>query len=501
MACKHRNPPPKIFELEKRASPLPASLAVLTIVKAMVGSGVLGFPYVFSKVRLAVAIPGSLLIAAVAAFGVLRLIECKVLIEAKGPRAEAKNALLVREGTTTVKPVAQDHPEIVTGTMPANSGPIDANFGLGMLATVGDHTFGFVGVLAAGVSIISSQVAVCTSYAAVVVATLSDEDLLGQWASEDVIRVGVCALLCLLCLFKEMRSLAWLSGVAMMIYMYLFVSLFYFGAVKVTNGDGPSPASLWFPVGWKDLGSFLGTALFAQEAIVICQYVYDDMQLESPKQYLPTLFVSVGSCAVLFAIVGTVGFASFGHDIKEVFYMNFPRGSISIVLAELVLSLVMSVSFALQMYPIVSFVESLLGLKANTAVVDSEVIGTVKKGSQNEYDAVGVPLVASETTTKEMSFFQCRDVLQRMVAGAASPLVRCAIVVVTCFFAEMVPNLPCITGYSGSFAMSLVSFILPPIFHHKLKGSQRNWSDNLGNMLLLVSGCIAVFCGCFATSC
>merc|ERR1712176_323391 len=68
--------------------------------------------------------------------------------------------------------------------------------------------------------------------------------------------------------------------------------------------------------------------------------------------------LSFGFCAVLCAFVGAYGYICYGPSVADVFYLSLPKDSVDMTIAEIVLSLVLLISFVLQMFPVTSFVSA-----------------------------------------------------------------------------------------------------------------------------------------------
>lgn len=447
----------------ERRPPLPRGLAVITVLKGMIGTGILGLPYVSSRVRLAVAGPGLLAAAVIGAFSVWRLLQCKAFL------AERRNAgFAQRSGSSE----AED---------------TDSTYGLGALAVVGRQAFGLAGVSVAAFGILASQLGFAVSYIDVIVETLSETSLLGSYLAAGSIRLLLCGMLACLCLLRRLSSLAWLSGAALLIYVYMLLALLYFGGSRMLAGESLPLEAAVLPVRWENFGSFLGTAIFAQEAIVISQYVYDEMQLDRPRDFLPVLLTSFGISGLLFTFVGVFGYICYGEDIKVVFYESFPKDSIAVRVGEVIMCIVLFFSYALQMYPVMSFLEAV-------------VLG-VTPASEGDVEFTELRSDYSGNESSEA------DAEAEAEADGAGPsflwvaLLRFATVAVTCMLACWVPNLACITGYSGSFAMSAIGFFMPPLCFARLKPGRLTSCETIGNVFLMSVGCAAVYFGIAATSC
>merc|ERR1719235_538848 len=84
------------------------------------------------------------------------------------------------------------------------------------------------------------------------------------------------------------------------------------------------------------------------------------MQLPRPQDFIPVL-VSSSCCSTLMSVfVGFFGALCYGGDIKNVFYLNFPKDGMDVKIAEVVLCIVLLITFALQLYPVNGFIQRVL---------------------------------------------------------------------------------------------------------------------------------------------
>lgn len=414
-------------------NPLSPCLAVITILKGMIGAGILALPFVFGKVGLLLAVPGYLVVTATCAFSIWQLIQCKLYLPVQ--KDASKNEC--------------EHDDL----------------GLGPLGLVGRLALGNFGLALAGFGILVSQFGICVAYIDVVVATLNQPDFLGWSCPRVVLRICIFFILCILCMLRSLASISKLSGAALFIYAYLFFALIRWGVQAMREGNAPDPTEQWQSVQWRAIGLWFGTAIFAQEAIVICQYVYDDMNLSKPREFLPVLIASFVICGILSVIIGGFGFMSFGSSTEDVFYLNFPKDSIDTKIAEIILCIVLLNSFVLQAYPIFSFLESVCRSK-------------LEDSSSSDSDG----------------FFSKQNMISFL-------LLRWGFVAFASVFAAFITNVSCVSGYSGSFAMSIIGFFLPAMCHAKLRQFHLSPLEWCQNIWLLTCGVAAIVFGCLTTSC
>ncbi|CAE8610235.1 unnamed protein product [Polarella glacialis] len=421
--------------------------AVVTILKGLMGAGILSLPYVFGKVGLRLAVPGYLLISLICAFSIWRLIECKAVLAARCLLQEGEqDSLLGKNGAEEVR-----------------------DCGLGPLGLVSVQVLGPAGLVVAGFGIIASQLGFGIAYIDIVVETMSSDNLLGSSFSTFWLRVIVGVILCLLSCIRSLNSLAKISAVALVIYSYLIIALIRQGGTELVQGTAPDLAVVWGKVQWDNIGLWLGTAIFAQEAIVISQYVFDDMKLTNHRDFLPVLIWSFSICGTLCSLVGALGYMCYGDEVKSVFYLNFPKDSRDVCIAETILCVVLLVSFGLQMSPVVSFLEAVFVGKAGEA--ESEESDKPSSG-RGIFRAFLLPVV-----------------------------LRWSLVVLCSAVAVLIPDLSCVTGYNGSFAVSTIGFFLPALCHMKLNRFQLSPLDWALDIMLLLLGIASVVLGVEATHC
>jgi len=423
--------------------PLPRALAIVTILKCSLGTGILGLPYVSGLVRLGIAAPLILVFGATVVLGIWRLIECRTML--------LKQVSLEKGGKAELE--AAD------------------KMGLGPLAIVASRTFGKMGVFAVGVLICTCQLGIGVAYTCVLVQTLAEDAILGRHLPTWSLHLGVCVVLCLLSLMRQLKSLAWLSGAALTIYFYMLVALIYFGSLELADGRAMELSSeQWGPPRWDHFGLFFGNVMFALCAIVLALYVYEDMQLEDPKKFIPVLACSIGSSSMLYVFVGIFGYLSYGDSIKSVFYLSFPAGHPAVTVGEIALIIVITLTYALQMYPVMTVLES----------------------ATSHFAARSKGHDAAETSQEEQ---------EKSGFSTAHVGVRLMAVLLTQVVAYAVPSFACVTGYSGCFAVAMLSFILPPLCHAKIHQYSLPLKHWIINIYLLVTGLAALFFGMTATSC
>ncbi|CAE7836219.1 slc36a4 [Symbiodinium sp. CCMP2592] len=328
-------------------------------------------------------------------------------------------------------------------------------------------------VVLAAFGIIVSQLGFCVAYVDIIITTLLEPNLLADKIPESVLRVGLAVVLCLLSSLRKLDSLAKISVLALAVYAYLLVVLpIRWGTEELTSGRAPSLRGVWGKFEPSNLGLWLGTSIFAQEAVVVSQCVYQDMRLRDHRAFRPILVSSFVICSVASTALAAFGCMCYGDSVKQVFYLNFPASSLDVTIAETILCLVLLPTFVIQLYPVARCFDELL-----------TCAGYVSLSSDD-----------SDETLEDSEEGRGQSCLVKVLA-------RWLLVIISCVVAAVVPDLACISGYSGSFAMSVIGFFLPPLCHLKLHHFRVSTLDWILNVGLLAVGVTALVLGVSNTHC
>lgn len=439
-------------------------LAVATVVKSMTGAGLLGLPRAFGEVGLTISGPCCVILAMLNVLGVVRLIQTKLILDRK---------------TNDLAKI--DYGSCSGATSASESSTDSANYGLGPVAVAGQKLFGNAGVVLAAVGVLGAQLGTVVAFMVFIHATLvkmvwfKDQD-------ELMIRICSCIIYCAFSMVRKLNSLAILSVFALAAYCIVLIDLAYRGWEPITQSTNISFEDAW-TIKPQGLEAWFGSTLFAFEGFVVTQYVFEDMKLTSVDKFIPIVSVGYGIGCVIFLLVGVYGYLAYGANVKVPIYLSFPQGAADTVLDELLLILILLVQFALQMFPVYSFVDSIIIRQRHSGdAINSDSDGSSEDGT-------------ADCHPRHAGGIMLQDILLRVV-----------IVVVVYIVAVLLPNPHCVTDLVGDLFMSLIAFILPGAMHLAAhKGSLSVWGA-IADIGLVVLGSVAAILGikaapaCFASS-
>jgi proton-coupled amino acid transporter len=245
------------------------------------------------------------------------------------------------------------------------------------------------------------------------------------------------AFLCVLSLLKQLKSVAWLSAAALLTYIFVLVLLADFGADQLEHEhehprrfDNSTFPSLASPAG---LGAWFGPALFAFEGMGTALSIYEAMEDADPRPYFSVVSATYVISYVLYGAVGAFGYMAWGSDVARVVIDGFPAFNTTAgafnttaqefsLAAHLALSVILALSFVLQMTPVFHVFEDLLHSEEN-----------------------------------------------RRLPASLWPLTRAVLVGLVALTGALVPDMEVMVSLTGSVALSSIGFVLPGIFFLKLQ--------------------------------
>lgn len=242
---------------------------------------------------------------------------------------------------------------------------------------LGKNSFGELGYSTYGkglrmfimVLIILSQVGFVLTY---VLFTLENfNDLFG--ISKVALCIVQCVLLIPLVLVRNLTKLSVISFISSLFIIIGLLIIFYFCGINLFD-DGVAPDIIQFNSNsWTML---VGVAVTAFEGVGLVLPIESSMA--NPEKFPLVLGLSMMVITVIFTLVGTLGYLTFGNDVKSIIILNLPLDAFSVKLIMVLYSIAVFLTFPLQLFPAIKIGE---GLLFNTPTNDTE--GKLYSGKYN----------------------------------------------------------------------------------------------------------------------
>ncbi|KAI0232371.1 Proton-coupled amino acid transporter 2 [Lamellibrachia satsuma] len=288
-------------------------------------------------------------------------------------------------------------------------------------------------------------------------------------------------LLIIFTFFRTVRQMALISvGANIAILIGLFSVLFY-----ILTDFHPSPTIVWYR--WVTLPVFFGQLTGAYEAIGIIIPIESSM--EGNQHMFPgCLSGAISIFTGLLGALAVVGYVQFGEDTDQIIAQNLATDNVVGLLINITLILGVVCTYPLQVFPVVEIVEGLL-------FADGKVCGPKTVEQIDEFD-----LSDNEDNPEKTLLSMTEPQLQLPVAVFVSKsvpawkrnLLRSAVAIVIALIAVMLRRVFAYVGaLVGAIGSSPLVFIMPCLFHFKLRRHQVSPLVLAKDVAIIVFGAIA----------
>jgi proton-coupled amino acid transporter len=314
LAGERRPNLPKLVPLLPRAPPQRKGTASVAktyflVFKSLVGSGVLFLPRAFYNGGLEFSI------VALSSFGLLTFFCYLVLIQSK------------------------------------------RRLGLDSFGELGFRTYGKPLKYSIMVSIIISQLGFVGTYilfTAENVGSFVREKYRWEVSSATIVIVQ-CILLIPLVLIRNLTKLSFISLISSLFIVIGLVIIFYFCGLNLAqNGIGPN-IEKFNSNSWSML---IGVAVTSFEGIGLVLPI--ESAMANPEKFPQVLSISMLIITTLFVSIGTMGYTSFGDQVKSIIILNLPQSNVGVQSIMILYSLAVFLTAPLQLFPAIKIGESIL---------------------------------------------------------------------------------------------------------------------------------------------
>ncbi|EDO16229.1 hypothetical protein Kpol_505p5 [Vanderwaltozyma polyspora DSM 70294] len=218
---------------------------------------------------------------------------------------------------------------------------------------------------------------------------------------------------------------------------------------------------------------FIGTAIFAFEGIGLIIPLQNSMR--DPSKFPLVLGLVMICTTVMFIIIATIGYLSYGSSTETIILQNFPQKNIVVNLIQLFYALAILLSTPLQIFPAIEIVEDKIFPKpgSDPECKDEIPITTIYNANSGGLDW-------------RIKWF--KNMIRTMI-------VTC--VILLAYFGSN--NLDKLVAIIGSLACIPLVYMYPPMLHLKTysipmsKGKRFTWSKSFDYILIVFGGVSMVY--------
>ncbi|KAG7664176.1 uncharacterized protein J8A68_002314 [[Candida] subhashii] len=239
---------------------------------------------------------------------------------------------------------------------------IDAKNTLGLTSygELGYKTYGKPLKYSILVSIIISQIGFVTTYI-----LFTSENMIAfishylettpDWLTSVNLVIIQCIVMIPLVLIRNLTKLSLVSVISSAFIIIGLVIIYWFSGLNIyLNGIGPNITN-FNPNSWTML---IGVAVTSFEGIGLILPI--EASMKQPEKFPMVLSISMVVITALFVAIGTLGYLSFGDEVRSIIILNLPQSSIAVQSILVLYSIAVFLTAPLQLFPAIKIGESLI---------------------------------------------------------------------------------------------------------------------------------------------
>ncbi|WWD22334.1 hypothetical protein CI109_106825 [Kwoniella shandongensis] len=285
---------------------------------------------------------------------------------------------------------------------------------------------------------------------------------------------------------RTLDSLRFTSQIALATVVYLVfvvVGWFFLKGVSPTRGE-----VVLVRFGQNTMSSF-PVQVFAYTCSQNLFPIYNELENKSQKRMNTVIGTSIGSAAVVYEILGIVGYLTFGSKVGSNVIAMYPPTSLIVALGRFGIVLLVGLSYPLQALPCRASLHHLThGLFKGHHQVDPLVGANADDESDDDDDSEDDPLVPKASGDDHGHGHKHEMHYTKYIGLTAGILISGFAI------AYNVHELEIVLGFVGSTGSTIISFILPGFFYFRLFREEPGRTKWFALALALYGLAVMLFC-------
>jgi len=315
-----------------------------SLMKSMVGSGILALPWALKRFGVVSGLIGMVFTALINVIGIRLLLACRLYLHDIDSRASPKSEGAEAEDVTLV-PRSTDASEDPSRDSKGASEAISLN----PYEEVASRIIGprFAGV--ANFLLAFTQLGVCTAYADTVTKTVTDY-VPGTPRLPVIFAIWVA--MTAAGFLRGLNDVSWIAQAGLMCYGTVFLSLAVNGVPRAAELGADEGGSELVLVDWSGFGWYFGISMFAFEGIGTVLPIVEEMRtFARPERFRRVVDVTYVVAFFLYSAVGFLGYVCYREETESLILFNFPPGTLTDV-TRWSMAAMFLFTFTVQIYPI-----------------------------------------------------------------------------------------------------------------------------------------------------
>ncbi|KAI8376317.1 transmembrane amino acid transporter protein-domain-containing protein [Radiomyces spectabilis] len=150
---------------------------------------------------------------------------------------------------------------------------------------------------------------------------------------------------------RKIVRLSWFAIIADVFILFGLICVLYFCSAQIAhNGPGPNIKN----INPNDFALMIGTAVFSFEGVGMVVPIVEGMK--EPEKFPRVLNIGMVIVAVIFILIGTIGYVAYGENTQASVVANLPRQPLSVTV-QLLYAIAMILTCPCMLYPALTIIE------------------------------------------------------------------------------------------------------------------------------------------------
>ncbi|WFC93779.1 hypothetical protein MBRA1_000402 [Malassezia brasiliensis] len=253
------------------------------------------------------------------------------------------------------------------------------------------------------------------------------------------------------CFYRKLHQMRWVGYLNMAAVLYLLVIMLYYFLSGTARAALPPRGEIAAVIFSTDVLRTFPIMVFAYTCAQNILPVYSELHHSTVKRSSIVTILSLGASAMVYVVVASVGYATFGAQVGDNIIAMYPSSSMFVSIGKLSVIALTLTSYPMQLYPCRASLINMLEVNANVL------------SSENTEESMLGPTSAEMDPVNHYEINDQRWSLLTLTLMTAGLLVSL-----------LIDDLSIVLGIVGSVGSTTISFILPALLYRRMYDDEPN---------------------------
>ncbi|KAL9655911.1 hypothetical protein ABK040_007532 [Willaertia magna] len=305
-----------------------------------------------------------------------------------------------------------------------------------------------------------------------------------------ILLTGICAYP--FCLIRNLKNLSIFSIISELTLITGCLIVVYYDIVKIVSEPFPGLTRNLQAYDFERFGTFFGICLFAFEGVGLVLPIENNMK--NKKAYPSLLYIGMIIICVSMASFGLIGYLSYGMGVNSLITFNIPKEGVLPLIVKICLMIALLLTYPIQLYPISQMIDQALTtlsirFKKRIEIEDERTEFLNYHNNENSVNG-------EQRKEESSSLFDSILNLLKSPLFHLENVSRLLLILATASLSAFIPSFGDFLGLIGGFGGTSMALLLPCAVHLKVFWKKTSWAVIVKDIVLFV---FALFATGFST--